>query len=536
MKTMRDKHPVSDSRRTSTGGLLTRLFAWINDETWRAPAILGLVIVARLAWLSAFLRFTHIDEIGYKAPGLSYFHDGVFAVSEYRGLDQSFLNAVPGHDGCFALYPFLFATWIGVVGFTKVSCVLFDGVIQAALASVVYAFGRAFFPRVPRLCPLAAAILLPLGTPGRADNLACVFGLLGVALLAKRKSILWTLGAAVSYVACITTHPQDAVVIAPTYLATLACVEPATRSRVFIEFAGACTAMLVATLVPAFVFHPDLVEAFRSGAAHYLGNRDLGNDQSWTAKLAFAWRFGKFGLSLAFALASVGVVDLAELHSKGNRWAQLWLGPVASIALVLLLMPGRIYYYYCAVPWMWVVAAGRLVEQWEARSTPSLLPRLLESGLFLAGFFLGGIPELQSAIVLTTLPAAQRFETNVATVRSIIPIGSRVVTIEFWPALAADHQVYHPDFSRLNASDIDFIILTGNGSGQPGVGQGWPMGVTRDDFECVHDNLLFERNKIFGVPISRSGNGFGTLIYRNRHAPSNLRGAGERSNACGPSI
>src|SRR5687768_9667332 len=132
-------------------------------------AILTLYIAATIA----IGRFTTTDEIAFKAAGREWAESGRFAAPELSGFggfeppaEEIWLAHLP-------VYTFVFGLFVKLAGFGAMQTIAFDAVIHASLAALTFALCRRMAPAVSPCAALTAAILvLPLGMPGRADELA----------------------------------------------------------------------------------------------------------------------------------------------------------------------------------------------------------------------------------------------------------------------------------------------------------------------------------------------------------------------------
>jgi hypothetical protein len=129
----------------------------------------------------------------------------------------------------------------------------------------------------------------------------------------------------------------------------------------------------------------------------------------------------------------------------------------------------------------------------------------------LALFPLGSI-FVQRLLVTALLPAGQRREENVSRLKTLMPAGSRVLGNEFWSSLANDYRFFSIVHSGVSVNDVDFIVVTGNGSGVPGVPNQSARRLRERSFVKVYDGLSTQPARLLGVPISRSAYGYGFVL------------------------
>jgi hypothetical protein len=112
-------------------------------------------------------------------------------------------------------------------------------------------------------------------------------------------------------------------------------------------------------------------------------------------------------------------------------------------------------------------------------------------------------------------------------IRNQIPPGVGVMTTEYWWALAGRDRVYDTLFSNPSIDQVDYIVVSGNGSGKPAT----PQVIIRAkyetaDFQPVYNHLNSEPQSFLGLRISRSAYGFGAYILKkkaDRHPSSPCR-------------
>jgi hypothetical protein len=122
-------------------------------------------------------------------------------------------------------------------------------------------------------------------------------------------------------------------------------------------------------------------------------------------------------------------------------------------------------------------------------------------------------------MIVATLPKAQTCEENQRVLDALIPAGSVVLTYDAWWLLAGSRQVYDARWARPDMSSVDYIVLTGNGTGTPGLptalgGSLLEGDRSLNDFRPIADNLNRVRPSICGFAITNSAYGFGSLVLQ----------------------
>ena len=181
-----------------------------------------------------------------------------------------------------------------------------------------------------------------------------------------------------------------------------------------------------------------------------------------------------------------------------------------TVVLVVLFVPAQSYYLLFVLPVLAAASCSTLAER-SGRVASSIMAAAF-------GLYLGGLATpIQQMMIHATLTGEQRLEPNVAIIRSLVPRGSVVLSSEYWSAIANDYDYRSLVHGEPDLDRIDYVILTGNGSGSPGTPQ--PLAPAQraalaKRFVVIHDNLPRHVPRLFGFPLSRSGWGYGMLILR----------------------
>ncbi|HEV2719773.1 MAG TPA: hypothetical protein VG323_07115, partial [Thermoanaerobaculia bacterium] len=239
--------------------------------------------------------------------------------------------------------------------------------------------------------------------------------------------------------------------------------------------------------------------------------------RSWTW-LVEAFQFGRTAGWAEIAM-------LVPIAVAGWKQRPLWLAPVAVQLAIPLLFPREFYYIWIMAPAILAIAMI-VIER-----SPWRWPALLALPIYL--FAISRVVLLHAA--MATLPADQRVDANLPLIRSIIPKTSTIMTYDYWPALAAEYRLYSTD-ARPDWRTVDYIVLTGNGSGTPGKRQLLPEDRelhAQREYTVVADRL--NRTPFHLGPIhTHSAYGFGPLILRRIRQPGESNESANVSTACYP--
>ena len=460
--------------------------------------------VLYLAWLLLFGRFMSGDEIAYKAPGREWAQTGNFVAPELRGFgawrdphDPYALRRLAGPP----IYTFAFGLFVKIFGFNPTTNAAYDALLHILLGWATFSVARAIAPRSPPShAALAAIFTLPLGTAGRPDELGALLAMFGAAIVLRHitlkravvAGLLFGLSAGTSLVAA-------GVLMVWPLRAWWARPKDTLRSAAAFCLSASC--VFATVMIPILMtVQYGVRQLFR------LAGESAGTSYAYALKNSL-----RYGFSHYLAAAAALIIAFAHLLlSRRAEWMPLWLPPIAALVTLFVILPVKYYYVWMVVPSLFAAAACALaIVQWG----PPLRTAILGAALVLwcaaaSRFFL-------MALVRATLPPDQRMSANVDLLRRTIPQGAGVMTYDFWPALAGSTRMYSLEADP-PWKDIDYIVLTGNGSGTPGQPQALrpeQVGYVREHFAPVLDHL--NRQPFSLGPIhTHSAWGYGPLILR----------------------
>lgn len=468
------------------------------------------------------------DEEFFKSAGRNWAATGHFAAPEVVGR----VDVKPSLDVVYfaqpPLYSFIFGVYTRIAGFGPFQCILFDVLIHLLLAACTVLLARRVF-QVPTVFAYAVGIfVLPMGTRGRPDELAMCLAVAG--------TVCWTLDVAPRYRALLAGVAFG--LCGATSIGVLLFLSPmaflvAHHRRVLTLWTAGlavCSGIAVGLLCvsPILIPHPDAYKqllAHASDQSPELG-REVEHGQSRWASIVhsyedgtrFALHYGSADIAAPIGAVVLIVLCLWSMPKEGSRQRkQCAAVAVAGMAAEWAILPGKATYIWFFAPWLLSLSAIVL-----ARSLPTLRGGLRALALLAIVFFVavGSAIYVKNRLVMLTLPENQSFYRNMDQVRSFIPAGSRVVTREYWWALADKCQVFDPDFSRPNPIDVDYLITNGNGSRVPGNPQAFSPYFADfargNHFVVIEDALNRQPFKLGGIRITNSGYGFGAYVLARR--------------------
>ena len=453
-----------------------------------------------LVWILLFGRFLSGDEIAYKAPGREWARNGTFIAPELRGFGAWRDPAHPYELRRLAgppIYTFAFGLFVKLFGFNPTTNAAFDALIHLLLGWATFALARALGAS-PAAAAIAAAATLPLGTAGRPDELGALLAMFGSAIVIRGLTIRRAAAAGVLFGLSAGTSLVAAGLLFLWPLRTF--LEERRRGlRSAATFCACAAAVFAAVMIPLLLTTP-------------YGIAQLSRLFGESARTSYAWAWAnslRYGAPHYLSAAAALLVALAHLlRGRFGEWLRLWLPPLAAFLVLLVILPVKYYYVWLVVPSL-LAAAACAVAAFSSAWRIAVLSAALVLWAGAASRF------ALMALVRATLPPDQRMTANVELLRRTIPKDAGVMTYDFWPALAGSMRIYSTEADP-PWSDVDYIVLTGNGSGAPGQPQALraeQQPYVREHFEPILDHLN-RRAFALGPIHTHSAWGYGPLILR----------------------
>jgi len=281
---------------------------------------------------------------------------------------------------------------------------------------------------------------------------------------------------------------------------------PADALKRLACFGIAAVTAFAAIVTPFLLTRPD--------AWHqYLAHVGLQFPVRYSYAVPTVWNYGRELVLVTLAGALTG---LFAAESRPARRIAVWGGVGAFLIVWATVCPAKGYYLVYTAPWL---CAATVSEVARRRVERRGLPFIPVTGWLCAVVVAWGI-FAERTLVQILLPSGQRFEENEALLRRSIPAGSTVLGYEFWSSLAGDHRYFSMQHSTVSVKSVDYVVLTGNGSGVAGMPK-VPANVKPQlsEFRLVHDGLNREPFHLFGLRLSRSAPGYGFQLLRRVTAP-----------------
>jgi hypothetical protein len=488
-----------------------------------------LLFAAFFVFEFAYPRFPVPDEIAFKSAGRNVSQGGAFAAPELEG----FLHADPPLERVYFTYPplytWLFGQWTRATGFGWAACVGYDALISAGLAFIIYRLADAVagallgplsMRRRTVLAFLAALLTLLFRNAGRPDELGMALGFANAWWLFlpsafSPPAVTFVSGVLAGLMLC--TSPAVFLAFTP-FLAALWLRRVDNRREIApslaaVALGGGLTAALC--LTPLFLVHPHFYRQFLQ-AVQFAISKAWYYSIFFDAAVSDAWHQYRQSAFILFATVPVLCLGMVILMRTGRvrETLALFAAPLVGLALAFLLM--EFNYWWFLQPWFLLVAMVVAADFWWRKRS-----RLLASvavGWLAIWLAVASVWPAKNYLVRITLAPEQRLTPNARKLRELIPSGAQVLTLSGWWALGNDRSVYDPIHSDVqDLARIEYFVTDSNGTGQPGV---WARPnprydvMVRESFEVIFDTLPRAPLRVFGIRITNSAYGFGTLVMR----------------------
>jgi hypothetical protein len=477
-------------------------------------------------------RFPNIDsEISRKAAGLNLSQRGAFAAPELEG----FLHVDPPLERIYFVYPplytWLFGQWTRVTGFGWAACVGYDALISVVLAFVIYRLagivadallGPVSVSRRTALALVPALLTLLFRQVARPDELGMLLGYANAWwLFLPRRSwrspvVSFVSGALAGLMLCTSAGVFLAFMPFLAALWLLRVDEMQNIAPSVTAAALGCGLIVAICVTPLLLADP---HSYQQSFQH-LHHEIFGRGIAWM--LSRAWQDSRQRLFILIATLPVFCLGMIPLWRTGrSREAlALFVAPLLGFGLVFFIRQWSAYWWFLQ-PWFLLVAVIVAADFWWSGHLRLLATMVV--GWLAIWVALASAWPAKDYLVRVTLVPEQRLTPNVQKLRELIPKGAGVLTDNGWWALGIDRSVYHPTHSDIqDLARIQYFVTDGNGTGQPGV---WfPPGnprydaMVRESFEVISDNLPRTPLRIFGLRITNSAYGFGTIVLRRVQA------------------
>lgn len=485
----------------------------------RSLALLALLSVIYCISTMVPGRFAVTDEVFFKAAGRNWARTGHFAAPELVGrLSQG----PPLAEVYFAqppLYTFLFGLYVRLAGFSPRCCIAYDMLIHLLLIWSAVVFARTIYGLAWNWSALCGALLVTLGTVGRPDELGIVFAMWAAISFRSRlpgRSRAALGGAFLGL--CLCTSLGAFVFLSPLVLLELFATEPDLHHKIAaFSLAGFFCALIAAVCVsPILIAHPaaykQIIEhageqsAALSAVTGEPRNSALGFVASWGTTIKYGYGYGLLIIGLAlFSLLCWCIGGFAS-HPAHLRIGAL----LVSLEAMVFFMPGKYLYIWFQGCWLLIACVALAVHIANSFKSPSGRLLLAFGGCV---WLVASMPAIRWADIMWRIPPDQTLIASDRRLQQEIPSGVRVMTTDYWWDLADRDQVYDLIFSDPGINAVDYIVLSGNGSGRPGVPTDF-RAEYKAGFVPIFDDLNRIRPQIWGHPISGSSYGFGAYALK----------------------
>ena len=467
-------------------------------------------------------RFTQTAEVFFKAAGRNWARTGRFGAPEIVG---RLSTGPPLTEVYFAqppVYTFLYGVYVKAVGFGPRSSIAYDVLIHLLLVWSAVAVARTVFALPWPVAGLSGALMLPLGTVGRPDELGIVFALCAaLSFRSQRVTNTATILGGMFLGLCGATSLGALLLLGP-----LVCWKPwqtasasSTRARwLLLAVVGALTAA-AACIAPILISHPAAYRQLmahageQSAALSWITRTARNSDSGFLNQWKGAPAFGPAYIILVVGLWAFAIMCWAfDKARTSSNYSSIVLTALSMLFLVVF-MPGKYYYLWFSEAWLLIACAALATEIYRDLS-PRRRVALLAFGAI--AWIAAAAPYFRWKAILWTLPADQSLNSTVRQLREEIPADRVVVSSDYWWILADRDTVYDITFGNPEIDTVDFVIASGNGSGEPGTPVGLNSRYQDSEFQVLYDHLNTVRPSLLGIPLSHSAYGFGAYVLKKK--------------------
>ncbi|MFC1453221.1 hypothetical protein ACFLSJ_07770 [Verrucomicrobiota bacterium] len=518
----------------------------MNSDRTRVLLVAACAVAWGVLQVAVPGRFPQIDEPLFKEPGYNLARNGVFAAPAFRG----YFNLDPDVSEIFAiyqpLYPALYGAWVSVFPHTFRSAVAYDALIHLALVLTIL-FGFPVLLGVSRRVAAGTALVCAfMGTLGRPDELAMVWGLLGLCAWSRWNAALRksrntpvsaessgpfhrgrlgggaqsAIAASLLFALCgATSMPVLLImVIWASFVWLPDLVAPGSRIRLLrmgSAVAAGTTLLLLAGLGP-FYLRAGALAQYRQHAGLFIFSGLLRSIASGAAApylgiFVSGVRTNIFMYPMILPVAAAGLWIIAR--SAEGRWKRAAAGVLAAYGFVILAMPEKVLYFWFLYP----VLVALTVTVIPARAAAVLLALSLVAGVN---------RPLRDLAKTALLPPEQRMAHQTEVLKNAVPAtGSFLVdpsgyfiARRHYPGLLVGRQDVRGALRRADycawsswyLRDVEGVDIPGS------MLSAAEVLYLKAGFEKIHDGLPKRLPRLFGIPIGVEPRGYGMVLYRRR--------------------
>ena len=507
--------------------LETKLMNNDADSKWQCFGA-GKVILLSLIWLGLVIAGPgyfpkHIDDVYYKEPGYNWAlnHRFVSPALEGYGGEQS------GFDVVFAgyppLYPFTYGLWLQLFPHSLRSAIAFDATIRFLLVMWCL-FG------LPKLLPglsrgvvgMTALAVCVLGTWGRPDELAMLFGLWALTVWVVGKRWLSAMGGGALLGLCLSTSWPAFIVLCAWFLPVcwyLCWQAPCWRGfvRRCLIAVLVCAALGLLILVPYYSRDGAMAQMASEPSQQFMAgifwSFQKGTIMPYLHLWWFAMRNDIFMVPLYIALCTLAIAFIAKMD---RFYRACLMGGVLGYAFIMIGMPHQGYYYWFLFPLLFSIVL------WHIRSS-----RCVTWALGIA-ILLAINPKIRECIKAYCLPVDQTLSYSQRMIENYVPTTASVLTD------ARSYYVIRPRCNKVYVTDavdslqkvisrVDYCVFSFHHLGKY-EGLCMPDAWMRDSratylkehFEVIYEGLPSPYPSWHGVTLGITPIGYGVVVYRRR--------------------
>jgi hypothetical protein len=479
------------------------------------------VMAVALLALSILRGFpAHQDEIFFKAAGLHWADGQGWNAPE----EHNFGNWEPPLQEVFASYPPLYPFFYGVVvkyaGFSQRTANTYDASIHVLLALALVMFAKQVMGQGLAMPWVIGGLWLLCGYAPRPDRLAMLFGYMAIALVfwrssryGKTRDVL----AGLALGGCFATSFPCTLALAPLLMGGCFLSSENWNKAVWRIFKIGLIAISTgaACIIPVLLYHSGAIQQNMAATS------SITNTIGFVEGLKHLTRFHIPAVLATSVLLGMGGAFLFHARERVNPTAwKLWLVwyAIPAVPLTIFLMKSTFQggYHWFLIPWL---SVALFVPAIHGKLSETMRGWILVAALFVA------IAHSQKTNLSSMASGGQqqvlRFQSEV---EKLVPAGATVAARDYWWLLARRNQVFDTMVGYRLEQPVDYIVVTGFGSGALGRPQSMPTRIY-EDYEVVLNELGRLRPSIFGLPLSRSTYSAGPLILKRKSLSADQKSA-----------
>jgi len=490
--------------------------SFLSGKRGLIPIILFIAICFALsAWSTINGRpAPSIDNLTYKYPGFQLVKHSQFSVPAmegfYKGIEKIFLLHPP-------LYPLCFAGWILIFGFSLPSALAFEFFLHFLIALCLYKIvNKLLYPKSEYWAFFAGLVyFFPVSYLDRPERLSILLGLTAFYIIHYIPKLrIWLKAAFAGILSGLALSSH--LIVGGLYLIYLAFSVFDKKSfkeplRFIAIIFGISTGVLACIWLPFILPNKEFFagQFIKHFLDNLVGTRDI------PANLMGTFKYLKFAFPLIAALL------IFPFFSGLRNGKFAIIGIYFIVGLCAVFTSTKSTYFASLVPLIYISVIKDIVL-WFKQPKSKGAGGVFIKAVFVSAIFFHLMPAIPGNLTPFFAQKEDRYDFSYARIAGEIPQGAKVLTDGvFWYCLAGKARIYDSYFTwPEQIKNCDYILLSANGSGTPGVPSILKKISVRDyienNFKVVDTTLSFEPNMVFKIPVSHSRWGYRFVLFKRK--------------------